>query len=339
MEQYNNYSTELVHVEGEPEMQLIPLQDYDKPILSSSAAFIEANTTECSLEEIKKDHVIPVWTKDNEPLISHSDFIETCTRIVADVYHGENILHPAIRLSHPIKGRIPSAKHKPANLLTDDERTLFYERSMFCIEIPSIQAEVGGNNLSLTIGGVKSHSEDKMYNKAGSDQHFRIFIGFKNRVCTNLCVWSDGYSGSFTVKNMDDLVIHIHSLIKRYNSGYHLHNLRTLADYSISETQFAQIIGRCRIYHHLPQNLRQGINPILLGDQQIGSVVKDYYRDKSFCRSTNGEINLWKLYNLFTGANKTSYIDSFIDRSVNAYKFVEDIKHGLDNPGSNWYLP
>ena len=35
---------------------------------SSSKPFIEANTTESSLEEIKQQHIIPVWLKDNEPL-------------------------------------------------------------------------------------------------------------------------------------------------------------------------------------------------------------------------------------------------------------------------------
>ena len=32
--------------------------------------FITANTVE-SLQEIKKHHIIPVFTKDNEPLVSH----------------------------------------------------------------------------------------------------------------------------------------------------------------------------------------------------------------------------------------------------------------------------
>jgi hypothetical protein len=32
---------------------------------------------------------------------------------------------------------------------------------MFAIEIPSIQAEIGGNVLSLTIGGVKAYNQDK----------------------------------------------------------------------------------------------------------------------------------------------------------------------------------
>jgi len=37
---------------------------------SSSSSFIEANTIECTLLEMQQQHVIPVWLKDNEPLIS-----------------------------------------------------------------------------------------------------------------------------------------------------------------------------------------------------------------------------------------------------------------------------
>ena len=65
------------------------------------------------------------------------------------------ILNPNIRVSHPIKGRVPEAKNKPANELLDHEKTLYYERMMFCVEIPTISDDINGNKLSLTIGGVR----------------------------------------------------------------------------------------------------------------------------------------------------------------------------------------
>src|SRR4051812_6238075 len=71
--------------------------------VSTSKPFIEANTVEGSLDEISNSHIIPVFIKDNEPVISHVDFIESASQIVSDVYHGEHILKPNIRLSHPIK--------------------------------------------------------------------------------------------------------------------------------------------------------------------------------------------------------------------------------------------
>ena len=92
------------------------------------------------------------------------------------------------------------------------------------------------------------------------------------------------------------------------------------------------------MYHHLPNEMKANIPPMLFGDTQMSAVVKDYYRDKSFCRDRNGNINLWKLYNLFTGANKSTYIDSFASRSVNAFKFVDQIKDGLEDKQQCWYL-
>lgn len=84
--------------------------------------------------------------------------------------------------------------------------------------------------------------------------------------------------------------------------------------------------------------MKADIPPLLFGDQQIGSVVKDFFKDESFCKDQYGNINLWKLYNLFTGANKSTYIDNFLDRSVNAYDLVEQVKYGLDNRQQCWYL-
>lgn len=109
--------------------------------VSSGASFIEANTIESSFEEIRNDHIIPVFIKDNEPLISHSDFIQTTMNAVQDYYANETILKPNIRVSHPIKGRVPNAKNKAANELFEHEKTLYYERMAFIIEIPSISNE------------------------------------------------------------------------------------------------------------------------------------------------------------------------------------------------------
>ncbi len=80
-----------------------------------------ANTNVISLEELKEKHTIPVFAKDNESTISHQEFIETVSFVADHVFKGEVILKPAVRVSHPIKGRIPSAVGKPAKELQDHE--------------------------------------------------------------------------------------------------------------------------------------------------------------------------------------------------------------------------
>ncbi len=305
---------------------------------STPKPFIEANTIETSLVEIRSNHIIPVYARDNERLISHAEFIDSCNEIVHAVFKGETILQPNNRLSHPIKGRVPGAKDKNANDLYEWEKTLYYERCAFIIEIPSIQSEIGGNNLSLTVGGVKSYNLDRIQNKKGANEMFTFFIGYQNKVCCNLNVWTDGYSKLVGVKTLQDLKALMKSLFLEYNASNHLFNLRKLYELEITEKQFAQIIGRCRMYLQLPNEIKNSILPLLFGDAQINAVVRDYYKDNSFCREPNGNINLWKLLNLFTGANKSSYIDSFLDRSVNAYQFVERLRWALENREHSWLI-
>ena len=304
----------------------------------SKPAFIEANTFPSSLEEIASTHIIPVFSKDNEPLISQTDFIEVTNQAVYDLFNGEKILHPNIRLSHPIKGRIPEAKYKPASQLLEGEKTIYYERMAFIIEIPSIYDHIDGNRLSLTIGGIKAYNLDNLSGKKGNGESFKVFIGFKNMVCTNLCVWSDGYIGDLRANTISELKAGIYQIINNYQSVNHLSMMKSLTDYSLSESQFAKVIGKCRMYQHLPSSVKSEIPSLLINDTQINAVCREYYKDPNFCSKQDGSISLWKMYNLLTGAIKSSYIDNFVDRSVNAFNFTCQIKSGLDSNTQNWFL-
>ncbi|MGF6847482.1 hypothetical protein QFZ51_002717 [Chitinophaga sp. W3I9] len=318
--------------------EYLTIESDENESISDSKPFIEANTVPASLQEIKESHIIPVFTKDNEQVISHANFIETTVKVANELFSNELILKPCIRLSHPIKGRVPSARDKPVNHLLEHEKTLYYERMAFVIEIPSICEFIDGNRLSLAIGGVKAYNLDNLSARKGTDEHFKVFIGFQNKVCTNLCVWSDGYVGDLKVKNQHQLYTAIYNLFNSYQSVNHLSIMKDLANYFLTEQQFAKLIGKARMYSHLPAEIKLQIPPLLFGDSQIGAVVKDYCKDDSFCRMNNGSINLWRLYNLLTGANKSTYIDNFLDRSVNAFQFVNQIKAGLDSGESNWFL-
>lgn len=140
------------------------------------------------------------------------------------------------------------------------------------------------------------------------------------------------------MSSVEQLQKAIYQLLHAYDHHQHLRQLQTLTEYSITEQQFAQLIGRCRMYQYLPAAAKQQIPALLYGDQQLANVCKDYYRDQSFCREPNGDINLWRLYNLFTGANKSTYIDQFLDRSVNALDFTQQVQYALEGTSNNWYL-
>ena len=328
-----------LHIVREADSQESASFAFEAAELSSPRAFIEANTTAVSFSEIRQEHIIPVFVKDNEPLISQADFIQVTAEAVREVFRGEQILTPQIRTSHPIKGRIPEAKNKPAAQLEDWERTLYYERMMFAIEIPTMFETIGGNQLTLVVGGVKAYNLDNLYNRKGTAEHFKLFVGFENMVCTNLCVRTDGYLGDFRVSSLEQLRQGVLQLLRSYNQHRHLRQLQSLTQYALTEHQFAQLIGRCRMYQHLPAPAKLQIPALLYGDQQLAGVCRDYYRDQSFCRDDNGDISLWRLYNLFTGVNKSTYIDQFLDRSVNALDFACQVQDALDgSTAGSWYL-
>ena len=105
--------------------------------------------------------------------------------ICSTCFRGEQILKPAVRVSHPIKGRIPSAVGKPAKELLEHEKTLYYERMAFVIEIASIGDTVAENGLNLTVGGVRAYNLETLYSRK-TEERFKLFIGSKNFVCFNL---------------------------------------------------------------------------------------------------------------------------------------------------------
>ena len=306
---------------------------------SSAQPFIEANTLEMHVQEMKDQHIIPVWGSSNEPLISHSDFIDATWEQVHKHFDREQILKPNIRVSHAIKGRIPEAKHKAAKDLDPWEQTIYYERMMFVIEIPTIQDTVNGNLLSLTIGGVKSYNLDNLNSKrAHGDQHFQLFVGFQNKVCCNLCVSTDGVKQEVGIKSISQLKYAVENLLNQYNGSKHLNSMKALAEIDISEKEFAQVVGRARMHKHLSDDARKDIPPILFGDQQINAVVHDYYKDSNFGNADGGGLSLWRFYNLLTGANKSSYIDSFLERGVNAHDFSNGIVQHKKQQKQFWYL-
>ena len=310
-----------------------------QPLVLPKLPFIEANTENVSLSHLKEDCIIPVFTKDNEITLSHQEFIETVLEAVSQVFGNETIESPEIRTSHLIRGRTPDALHVPAKELLDHQKTMYYERMAFCIKIPSITQDVGGNRLELTIGGVRAYNQENLYNKKTYEK-FKFFIGFKNMVCCNLCISTDGYQSEIKAMSNYDLLEKVKLTMQQYKMEEHIATLKNLNNFQLSEREFAQIIGKSKLYNYLPKNEKAQIPELLLNDGHINTVAKDYYNDESFCRDTNGDINLWKFYNLLTGSNKSSYIDTFLDRGVNAFDFSKGISNALSDSNSNyaWFL-
>jgi len=324
-------------------MELINVQstilpDEAKVVETSDNRFILANTQPISYGELKHKCIIPVFSKDNESTVSHSEFIDIVGQACEKFFTAENILHPAIRISHPIKGRIPEAMGKPADSLLEQEKTVYYERCAFIYEVPGITSIVNGNKLSLSIGGVRAYNSENLYGKK-TEEHFKVFIGFKNHVCINLCISTDGFLDDLRIMSVQELFNRVFQLLTRFDAERQINHLSTLSEYSLNEHQFAQLVGKSRLYQYLPLKTKKALEMVVpISDTQISTVGRDYYEDKSFCREESGDINLWKVYNLFTGATKSSYIDTFLDRNVGSLLFINDLIAHLRDKKQSWFL-
>ena len=316
-----------------------PKAEVKESIISKRLPFIEANTKEVSVGHLKNECIIPVFSKDNEVTISHHSFIEAVYDAANEVFRGERVDNPDVRVSHIIKGRIPEAMDKPVNLLLDSDRTIYYERMMFCIEIPTIFEDIAGNRLNLTIGGVRAYNQENLYSRKTFEK-FKVFIGFKNMVCCNMCISTDGYKSEIRAMSLSELYRAAIGLFQSYSMDNHIQQMRRLQEFSISEVQFAQFLGKSRMYQYLPNKEKKMLPEMLMTDTQINLVTRAYYSDSNFGRKPDEkELSMWKMYNLLTGANKSSYIDSFLDRSLNAGELSSGICRALKGDDEySWFI-
>ena len=316
-----------------------PTFTVESNINTNKKPFVEANTEEVSLSFLKNSCIVPVFTKDNETTLSHQEFIESVRNAITSIFPNEIIEEPEIRVSHQIKGRTPDAIYVPVKDLQENQKTTYYERMAFIIRIPSITETINGNTLALTVGGVRALNTENLYNKKTYEK-FKIFIGFQNMVCCNLCVSTDGFKEELKAMSAIDLEDKTLQLFSSYNMNRHLNAMEQLSNYSLTESQFAQLIGKGRLYNFLPKKEKLLLPELLLNDGHLTTAAKDYYQDESFCKNDNGEINLWKFYNLLTGSNKSSYLDKFLDRGVNAFDFTTGVSEALHDRNSKhaWFL-
>lgn len=321
-----------------PEKKAEGIRDVNHPT-SSKLPFIEANTKAVSMSHLENECVIPVFSKDNEVTISHQHFIEAVYNAAVSVFPREKVSSPQIRVSHIIKGRIPEAIHKPVSQLLESDKTIYYERMMFCFEIPSFYEDIAGSRLNLTIGGVRAYNHENLYSKKTAEK-FKIFIGFKNMVCCNLCVSTDGFKAELKALSLHDLHHSAKQLFYEYDATNHLYQMESLKDSYMSESQFAQFLGKGRMYQYLPASQKKLLPSMLMTDTQIGIVAKSYYTDENFCKpSDEKEISMWKVFNLLTGANKSSYIDNFLDRAANATLLAKGLEQALVGESQySWFL-
>ena len=301
--------------------------------------FIESNTSAISLEELTTKNIIPTFS-DNTLTISHQNFIGAVTKVAEQVFGG---LTPVeCRVSHPIIGRIPSAQHKKASELREDEKTVFYQRLAWVAHVKNLTRTINNQTVHLCIGGVRSYSEDKLY-RTQTAMKFKIFVGWKVRVCSNLCLTCDGFSGTIECMTEADIMQKALELFSGFNPHKEetLGLLENLRNTEISEELFCKIIGRLRLYQFLPVNEQKLLPSLEIGDQAVNAMVKGYVSNPNFGKKEGEILTCWNLLQLANEAVKGSYIDTWLDRNQNCTDFALGIQkaiEGNDTEGYSWFL-
>ena len=305
--------------------------------ISSNVNFLEANTNAITLDELAEQCVVPTWA-NQELTISHQDFINTVHDAACNIFAGETINTPEIRVSHIVRGRIPSALGKRSSELLESEKTQFYQRLAFAFTIPSLHECIAGQRLELCIGGVRNYSDLNLYRANRGMEKFTIFIGWRVNICSNQVLTGQGVRSALEVMSIHDLYKAVLELFYNFNMDRDVQLLQSLTQTTLSETQFAQIVGRMRLYQALPSYQQRKLPKLLITDSQINNVCRDYYSNPNF-GAKNNTISMFDFHNLLTEANKSSYIDSYVQRGMNATEVTVGICKALQGDSEySWFL-
>lgn len=307
------------------------------PKVAQNVSFLDANTNAITMEELTNSCVVPTWG-NQELTISHQDFVSCVYDAAKDYYHGESFGTPELRVSHIVRGRIPSALGKRASELLESEKTQFYQRMAFAFTIPSLFETLQGEKLELCVGGCRNYSDLNLYRQTKGAEKFSIFVGWRMKICSNQILSGNGVKLSFEVMSLRDLYKITMDLFSSFVPAKDIYLMQTLSNTYLSESRFAQIIGRFRMYQALPNNVQRGIPKLLITDSQINSVCREFYHNETFGVKDN-QISMFDFHNLLTQSNKSSYIDSYISRAVNATEVATGINNALHGDEKySWFI-
>ena len=307
--------------------------------------FIESNTSGITLEELERNCIVPSFG-DNQLTISHQKFIHQVEDAARVYFTGENFGNTEIRVSHKILGRVPGALTKRKEELKPEDETIYYQRMAFCFHIRSMSRMMNGEEVHLCIGGVRSLNEENLYARK-SPEKFKIFIGWRVRVCSNLdshlirLLTNDGLTGRLEVMSDADIYSSALRLFQDFNPEQNLRLLENLGRTRISQEQFCQIIGRLRLYQALPASQLKELPKVILGDSNVNAATKGYIENPNFGLCGRENITCWDLMQLLNDAAKQSYIDKFLERNQNCTDFAIGIQKALrgeDTQNYGWFL-
>lgn len=311
-------------------------------VLEPHPNFIEANTSEVSLSDLKSKCVIPTFGMTNELTLSHQEIAESIYAAAAEKYGKNNVSDMEFRVSHPISGRTPDAIYKKTNELLDSEKTLFYQRIAACMTVKSKSITICGEDTDFTIGFVRSYHTTNLYGSKVPEK-ITLFCGTRVRVCSNLCLSLNGLRNNVECMTRIDVYQNASELLDSYqtNSEQDIESLEGLGRTRITISQFCRLIGRLRLYQALSTQEQHKLPEILLGDALCNEATRLFVSSRWGLKDGQDSINCFEMLQCFNEACKQSYIHNFLPKNVNCTELCLNVQKVLEGDNENpysWFL-
>ncbi len=305
-------------------------------------SFIEANTSEVSLSDLKTLCIIPTFGMTNELTLSHQEIAESICAAAVEKFGENNVSDMVFRVSHPISGRTPNAIHKKANELLDNEKTLFYQRIAACLTVKSKSRSLCGEDTDFNVGFIRSYHTTNLYGSK-TPEKITLFCGTAVRVCSNLCLTLNGLRDNIECMTGADVYQNASELLDSYqaNSEQDMERLEGLSSTRITISQFCRLIGRLRLYQALSTQEQHKLPEILLGDALCNEATRLFVSSRWGLKDGQDSINCFEMLQCFNEACKQSYIHNFLPKNVNCTELCLNVQKVLEGDGENpysWFL-
>ena len=107
--------------------------------------------------------------------------------------------------------------------------------------------------------------------------------------------------------------------------------------HSLTENLYREL-NRELFIQALPSYHQRRAQKLLITDSQINNVCRDYYNNLNF-GTKDSTISMFDFHNLLTESNKSSYIDSYVQRAINATDVAVGIANALRGDSEySWFL-
>lgn len=302
--------------------------------------FVEGPSQAVSLVELTQESILPSYA-DGEIVIPPGHIIQAIILAAHDAMPNDLFAEPEIRASHLVQGRIWSAIYKKKEDLLESDKTKYWERMCFCVEVISRRSTLLQEPVSLTFGACRSLQNLNFHSRKGAEG-VSIYISHRARICSNLMIsLENGLKDNVLCSGPEDIYTAAYQLFSQFNADENADELSGLGRTTITASAFAHIIGKLRVYSCLSTADKKKLPfNIEIGDAQAYEATRQFVNGH-FGLNGRDSIDLFCALNcLNTGVKRTSYLHNFLTKNANCTSLVLGLQRSIEGTCSDydWFL-